>query len=982
MEQLSPTNKHTSDLSQSRDLHSWLLIAAIAVVGCLATLSISYTSYDYVRRTTIIESQSRITEIVRQVKSEFNNHISSVRAFRALFDTTGDITKDSFSSFASSLRASGDNALAYGWAPKIIAENRQEYVEKLHALGFDSEGFVYDESESASARKFSIVVIEPNTILKSLYGHDLAAMPSISGIIQDSIDFNEARLSDPLNNIEGYKQNGLVMLLLPQYEPGAKNFLVDQRRENVIGIIFAILNLKDFFNFAFQSITSDELAVGNTIAVNMKANDNIGEAGSIFRTQNFDTLIGKITGNIFNPIIKSDQAFYLGNRPIHIQMLVDISAFGLSKFRATIATLIIGGALTLIACFMVYMLFSREKQVKALVVDRTKALRRSEERFRDMADVSADWFWEMDASLRFTYLSERFEDVSGLQKELFINRTRSEAAGVDVYDIDDSWRAHLNDLEHHRNFSDFRYTMPQGNGRKKYFSISGKPIFDADGAFLGYRGTGRDVTVEERAQIGLRESEARLQRYVEELEVSRQYLEENTAEMAELAERYAIEKERAEASEKSKSEFLASMSHEIRTPMTGVMGFADMLLDSRLDAEDRDKVIKIKGATQSLLSIINDILDLSKLEAGRVEIENIDFNLRTVIEEVLDLVGERARMKNIGLKVDYPGDIPDGINGDPTRIRQILINLIGNAVKFTHSGGITVAVRLEGNEHVRALRVSVIDTGIGISKENSENLFSDFSQADASISRRYEGTGLGLSISKRLVDLMDGSIGVESDEGKGSEFFFRIPYRAVTSDVSVQARQNIVQSFSTIRPLNILVAEDNKLNQRIIMATLDKYGHRSTIVENGEQAVAEVGNDQYDLILMDIRMPEMSGPEATRAIRARTDELSKIPIIALTADAMEEHIRGYLADGMDACATKPIDRIKLLTIINEVLGEEIHVPVMESREKSDVDKAKISISHFEHASAASEIDTSSVLDFLDTVDNIANEIERVKGTKS
>jgi len=362
--------------------------------------------------------------------------------------------------------------------------------------------------------------------------------------------------------------------------------------------------------------------------------------------------------------------------------------------------------------------------------------------------------------------------------------------------------------------------------------------------------------------------------------------------------------------------------------------------------------------------------------------ENLDFILRHAIEEVLDLVRERARMNQLKMRIDYPKSIPDGINGDSTRVRQILINLVGNAVKFTHAGEVAVEVRIDGDEDSKMLKISVKDTGIGISGENSQKLFIDFSQADASISRRYEDTGLGLSISRRLIELMNGVIWVKSEEGVGSNFSFRLPYASATSDVSTQVRQSAVQSFSTKRALNILVAEDNRLNRRIIMATLEKFGHKPTVVENGVQVLTQIDKDNYDLILMDIRMPEMSGPEATRAIRARTDALAKILIIALTAYAMEEHIQGYLADGMDACATEPIDRAKLLTTINEVLGEEIHVAEAEdvdSRSGHEMDD-KASGAEADHAD--DDKSTASVLDFLNQIDGVAEDIERTKKTKS
>ncbi|MEQ8320446.1 MAG: ATP-binding protein [Rhodospirillales bacterium] len=637
----------------------------------------------------------------------------------------------------------------------------------------------------------------------------------------------------------------------------------------------------------------------------------------------------------------------------------------------------IGLVLTAVIFGYVLSLRNYEHRISNLVHERTRALEHSEQRLRDMADVSADWFWEMDSDLRFSYFSERFEQVTGLDRDDFLWKTREEAAGVNDFNTDENWRGHLEDIRANRPFHDFRYSVTRDDNVEEYFSISGKPLFDSNGVFKGYRGTGRDVTADALAQHKLRESETRLQRNVRQLESSRQELEESTAMMAELAERYAVEKDRAEASERSKSEFLASMSHEIRTPMTGVMGFADMLLDSSLAPEDREKVLKIKGATQNLLTIINDILDLSKLDAGRLKIENLDFNMKTAIEEVLDLVRERARLKNLKLNVEFPEDMEVGMHGDPTRFRQILINLVGNAVKFTHEGGVTIKARTIRQEPTAAVEFKVIDTGIGISKENSKKLFFDFSQADSSISRHYEGTGLGLAISKRLVELMGGKIWVDSEVGEGSEFCFTLPYHKATTDVTNISRLHAVESFETKRTLNILIAEDNKLNQRIIVATLDKFGHQSTVVEDGEQAVQQVDKGDYDLILMDVRMPELSGPDATRIIRARSDRYALIPIIALTADAMEEHIRGYLDAGMNACVTKPIDRAVLAVTINDVLDEEIHIP-RKTADSASGSQAGDGAGH----GPSDHQDVINVTDFLKELDEVADEIERNKRSGS
>ncbi len=387
-------------------------------------------------------------------------------------------------------------------------------------------------------------------------------------------------------------------------------------------------------------------------------------------------------------------------------------------------------------------------------------------------------------------------------------------------------------------------------------------------------------------------------------------------------------KDQAEAGNKAKSEFLAAMGHEIRTPMTGVIGFADLLLKDRLSADSRDKVLRIKSSTHALLRVINDILDMSKLEAGRMAIENVDFHLPRLINEAFSMFEKtREGDQPVAAILDIADDLPEGVHADPTRIRQVLFNIVGNAFKFTERGHVRLEARLTDDANsAPCLRFVVEDTGIGIDPDVQGKLFQRFQQADASISRRLEGTGLGLAISRRLVELMGGEIGVESEPGKGSRFWFTLPYRPAEGEVAEEEFGDDVNDFTATRALNILIAEDNRINQMILQASVGAFGHRTLLVGNGAQAVTALENGDFDLILMDVRMPEMSGPEATRAIRRMDGPKARIPVLAVTADALKDHVAEYRAAGMDGCVTKPIDQRELLLAINEVLGEAVHVP--------------------------------------------------------
>ena len=378
----------------------------------------------------------------------------------------------------------------------------------------------------------------------------------------------------------------------------------------------------------------------------------------------------------------------------------------------------------------------------------------------------------------------------------------------------------------------------------------------------------------------------------------------------------------ANKAQQAKSDFLAVMSHEIRTPLSGIMGMIDFLRETPLTEEQKNYLDIVTDCSRSLIKTLNDVLDVSKMEAGKYSISKVNFDLRKLIQNIVYMADSVAKEKNNSISVFIHPSVPQIIYSDPDRLRQVTNNLIGNAIKFTDAGEIRIGISYdEGNKRIK---FQISDTGIGISKDDQKKLFKKFSQVDTSISRQYGGTGLGLSIAAQLVSLLGGRIGVLSDRGAGSTFWFEIPHEEATV---IQKEMDVSSQVNAPRSLHVLLVDDNSLNQRIVERYLSNRGHSIRIVQSGREAIKIVQEEVFDLILMDLHMPDMDGTATATEIKKLGDYFSQIPIIALTADVMESTLKECRDVGMVDYIAKPIDRDVFLQTINRHIRQDLDSPL-------------------------------------------------------
>ena len=523
-------------------------------------------------------------------------------------------------------------------------------------------------------------------------------------------------------------------------------------------------------------------------------------------------------------------------------------------------------------------------------------LRETERRLRDVVDAAGEYIWEVDSNGHYTYLSERVVDVLGYPLEKLIGQ--HPLSFVPAEDLEEVRAKSLEINAQQRNFRDFEHRMLRGDGKIIWLSINGVPVNSITGQVTGYRGAGLDITVRKSVEQEL-----------------------------------IREKEAAQAADRAKSEFLAVMSHEIRTPLNSVLGFADLLNETALDEAQSEHVDMIRRSGDALLMLLNDILDFSRIESGKMPIQPSAVEIRSCLRDVADLYRATAQSKGVSIHLDVDESVPKALCTDPGRLRQILLNLIGNAVKFTPAGEVRISAK-SGDKDTRdgrfPLLIEVSDSGIGIPPDRISRLFKPFSQADSSTTRRFGGTGLGLAICKRLSELLGGDVFLKKSSASGSVFAVELPLVALpVADEPTGGVESPDNELDEARKqsLRVLVVEDNPVNSMLAQRMLSSLGFSSDSEENGQAGVQRHEKEPFDIIFMDLQMPVMDGLEAAAMLRKFESTHPEVPpayIIALTADAMTGDRQRCIEAGMNDYLSKPIRRSEMAAVLKkagETLGK-------------------------------------------------------------
>lgn len=833
------------------------LTLALPLAGALAALVvISFLVSRAEQERLHILFASHASAVGKALTEHLDNVLDGTQSIHALYTSSEKVERDEFATFARGILQLHPQIQALSWIPRVPASQlaRVEDTARMEGLPEFRVRELAADGALVPVRPrdeyFPVLFIEPITDNEKALGYDLASEATRLQALQAARASGQPSVTESLQLVQETAGRRAFLVAAPIYREGKRSV----GETELQGFITAVVRINHLVGVALQGLEIRHLDI------TLRDLDAPGAQATLYHTGGYHGATGADTS------LRLQRVLPFANRHWQITVLPD--ADYVRVYGSWLPWITLAGGLLFTGLLGLYLLTitGRAALIQRLVEERTRELRLSEARFRAILDMSpvAVRIQRM-TDQRIVFANPAYATMFRTPLDRVMGATPSRFYR-NVEDFDAITRR----LHQGGNVIDHQVELQTVDGQNLWAVASYLHLeYEGTPAILGWF---YDVTALRQA------------------------------------------KDEAEQTARLKSEFLSTVSHELRTPMNGIIGMTDLLLDTRLEARQRDFAHTIRTCADDLLAIIDDILDFSKIEAGRMHIENIAFPLRDTIRSTVDLLVPKAQQKALALEVAIGDDLPTHLWGDPLRLRQLLTNLIGNAIKFTRQGSISLEVSGQG----RWLHFEVHDTGPGIPQDVQTRLFKPFTQADGSTTRQYGGTGLGLSICKHLVELMGGEIGLYSVPGQGSTFWFRLPLHAAPPPMQpTQAAEPPAVSRSDRPPgpremhgedPPILLVEDNPVNRKVALLQLEKLGYTVHAVANGQEAVETLARQGHALVLMDCQMPVMDGFEATRLIRRMEQESGRhTPIIAMTANAMQGDRERCLAAGMDDYLSKPID---------------------------------------------------------------------------
>jgi PAS domain S-box-containing protein len=905
-----------------------ILPVIILVLGILCSLWGSFLSHRFHVEQTALQF-SRLTDrtesLIRQRFEEFQDALYGARA---LVKTNQAITVEDWKSYVESLKVvqNRNGLLGLGYVQIVSGSELDSTIAAARADG-QSGFYVHPATNRDSA--YVVRYIAPEAQNQAAIGLDLASERIRRETAEISRDQGRERITPRIGLIQDPLKRPAVLMYLPVYSTRETPVSLAERRERITGWILAPIVVEDMMSGLFDNLF-EELALTLFDGTTASEDDKIF-ASSAPSYSGDQSVPGEqrhfpIAGRIWSLMAQPTGHFVADTHNSSPQII-----------------LLAGLFISLILALLIHNLQHSTRHAMTLAASITERLQLTNERY-ELA-VRAEGIWDWDLVSNEMYLSPRWKKQLGFNDAEIANTFDSFGLLLHPEDLP-TMKARLNEHFDEGRPLDVEVRMRSRDGEYIWIRAQGEAVWDAGGRPVRMAGSISNISESKAFQ-------AKLQDSLEELGNSYKIHQRDNLLLSQLVRELDLEKQRAQAGTIAKSQFLANMSHEIRTPMNAIIGMAQLTLDTELTLEQADYLNTINSSAHFLLNIVNDILDFSKIEAGRLELDMSNFRLREFTQSIVGMIRGRALEKSIAMEVSIADDVPEELIGDTTRIGQVLINLLANAVKFTNPKGevfLSIEIDSRTSEEV-TLHVSIRDTGIGIPTDKLDTIFNLFTQVDASTTRRYGGTGLGLTISKKLVELMGGRLWVQSTLNRGSTFHFTLKTGHAQSESTLSAEESprlkeiIKLASHELSPARtsggtlhssaprILLAEDNLINQKLATKLLEKKGFDVTVVSNGHEAVVLLEKETFSLVLMDCQMPVMSGFEATARQRAREQASGRrIPIIAMTANVLDGDRAKCLEAGMDDYLPKPVKPEDLYRTIARYLrdGEPQEISCEES----------------------------------------------------